>query len=132
MAFTPYTFTDAQLVDIRRYCGYPNYGDGNVVQPFPWIMRFYQVLEYKLTHCDQAEGQVVTTYLAQLNQLEAAIPGAGANLDTDQAAVWKHNANEVRDRSALFDQWRLRLCQFFGIPPGPNFGATGGSVALVV
>ncbi len=50
MPFTPYTFTSAQLVDIRRFCGYPAYGDGAVVFPFPWIMRYYLALEYRLQH----------------------------------------------------------------------------------
>ena len=45
MAFTPYAFTDAQLVDIRRFCGYPALGDGNVVFPYPWILKQYLALE---------------------------------------------------------------------------------------
>ncbi len=123
MPFTPYTFTNAQLVDIRRYCGYPAYGDGAVVFPQPWIMKNYLALEYRLQHLSAEEGAVVVnTYLANLTTLEAAIPAAGANLDTDEAAVWKHNATEVADRIALFDALRRRLCQFLGVQPGPEFG----------
>ncbi|OYV58399.1 MAG: hypothetical protein B7Z62_08885 [Deltaproteobacteria bacterium 37-65-8] len=132
MAFTPFTFTDAQLVDIRRYCGYPAYGDGAVVFPYPWIMKQYLALEYRLQHISASEGAVVaTTYLANLNTLESAIPGAGANLDTDQAAVWTHNKNEVRDRDALFSNWRRKLCAFLGVPPGPEFSA-GSGISFVV
>lgn len=131
MPFVAYTFTSAQLVDIRRHCGYPTIGDGNVVFPYPWIMRTYLALEYRLQHMSADEGAVVVnTYLANLTTLESAIPGASANLDTDQAAVWKHNKNEQADRDRLFDSWRKRLCNFLGIPPGPNFG--GPSNALVV
>ncbi len=133
MPFTPYTFTDAQLVDIRRFCGYPAYGDGAVVFPFPWVMRQYLALEYRLQHLDQNEGAVVVnTYLANLATLEGAIPAASANLDTDVAAVWTHNRDEVKDRDALFDSWRRRLCQFLGVQPGPNFGGVANTVALVV
>ncbi len=133
MPFTPYIFTDAQLVDIRRFCGYPAYGDGSVVFPFPWVMRQYLALEYRLQHLDQNEGAVVaTTYLANLYTLETAIPAASANLDTDVAAVWTHNRDEQKDRDALFDSWRRRLCNFLGVPPGPNFGGAANSVALVV
>ena len=133
MAFTPYAFTDQQLVDIRRFCGYPALGDGNVVFPYPWIMKQYLALEYRLQHISTDEGSVVVnTYLTNLYTLETAIVGAGANLDTDQAAVWKHNKNEVRDRMALFDSWRRRLCQFLGVPPGPEMAASSGSIALVV
>lgn len=131
MPFTAYVFTSAQLVDIRRHCGYPAYGDGAVVFPYPWIMKQYLALEYRLQHMSADEGNVVVnTYLANLTTLENAIPTTSANLDTDQAAVWKHNARELADRSALFDSWRRRLCNFLGVPPGPNFG--GSSNALVV
>lgn len=132
MAFVAFAFADAQLVDIRRFCGYPALGDGNLVFPYPWIMRQYLALEYRLLHVSLSEGAVVVTYLTNLNALESAIPAAGANLDTDQAAVWKHNKNEVRDRDMLFDSWRRRLCGFLGIPPGPQMGSGGNSVDLVV
>jgi hypothetical protein len=131
VAFTPYVFTDAQLVDIRRFCGYPAYGDGDVVFPMPWIMRQYLALEYRMQHISQNEGLVVVnTYLTNLYTLETAIPGTSANLDTDVAAVWTHNKNEQADRDRLFDSWRKRLCNFLGVPPGPNFGVC--SNALVV
>ncbi len=126
-------FTSAQLVDIRRFCGYPAMGDGNVVFPYPWIMRHYLALEYRLQHMTIDEGAVViNTYLTNLYTLENAVPGAGANLDTDEAAVWKHNKREVRDRMNLFDSWRRRLCQFLGIPPGPEMSPAGNSISLVV
>jgi hypothetical protein len=126
-------FTSAQLVDIRRFCGYPAMGDGNVVFPYPWIMRQYLALEYRLQHMTTDEGNVViNTYLTNLYTLESAVPGAGANLDTDEAAVWKHNKNEVRDRLSLFDSWRRRLCQFLGVPPGPEMSQSGGNITLVV
>jgi hypothetical protein len=88
------------------------------------------LLEYRLNNLDPTEGAVCQTYLTSLRTLEGAIPGAGGNLDTDQAAVWTHNKGEVQDRSALFDDWRRRLCGFLGVPPGPSLG-TGG-VFLVV
>lgn len=134
MAFVAFNFTDQQLVDIRRFAGYPALGDGNLVYPYPWIMRQYLALEYKLNgHVSQSEGSViVSTYLANLYALESAIPATSANLDTDQAAVWKHNKYELRDRSQLFDMWRRRMCSFLGIPTGPELDNGGGSLSLVV
>lgn len=133
MAFTAYVFTDQQLVDIRRFAGYPALGDGNLVYPYPWIMRQYLALEYKLNgHVSASEGSVVVnTYLTNLYTLESAIPAASANLDTDKAAVWTHNKNELRDRSQLFDMWRRRLCSFLGIPTGPELGQSGGCSLVV-
>jgi hypothetical protein len=51
-------------------------------------------------------------------------------LDTAQASVWRHNANELDDRLRLFDSWRRRLCGFLGLPPGPAL--SDGTVTLVV
>jgi len=131
MSFTAYTFTDAQLVDIRRFCGYPVYGSGALVFPAPWVMRNYMALEYKLQNLGSDEASVlITTYLSNLYTLENAIPAASANLDTEAAAVWTHNRHELRERDALFDGWRRRLCNFLGVPPGPNF--SGQSHCLTV
>jgi hypothetical protein len=76
------------------------------------------------------EEAVVRQYLATLAELEVAIPQSGAMLDTSEAAVWKRNPREVRERTALFDDWRRRLCGFLGIPPGPAL--RDGGVRLVV
>lgn len=125
--------TDAQRVDVRRFCGFPLFG-GQPVQAFGH--RFYQhygTLEFRMSNMQDAEEAVVVNYLAQLTALETAIYGTSDNLDTDVAAVWTHNKNEQRDREALFDSTRRRLCAFFGIPPGPAFDVTGGgSITLVV
>lgn len=124
-------FTDTEKVDIRRYCGFPLFG-GQPVQAFGH--RFYQhygTLEFRLNNMLPAEEAVVrTTYLANLATLETAIVGTGANLDTAKAAVWEHNKNEQRDREALFDSWRRRLCEFLGIPPGPGLNKPGVSIVV--
>lgn len=128
------TLTDAEKTDARRFCGYPVYG-ATPTQGFGYrFFTQYGTLEYRLNNMSPAEEAVLrTTYLANLNTLETAIPGTGANLDTDQAAVWTHNKNEQRDRDRLFDSWRRRFCAFIGIPPGPAFGGTdSGSIAMVV
>jgi hypothetical protein len=95
-------------------------------------MRQYLALEYRLQHMSANEGAVVVnTYLANLTTLETAIVGASANLDTASAGPWVHNANEQRDRERLFTSWRLRLCEFLGVPPGPQFDG-GNTVQMVV
>ena len=132
--FVPYVFTDQQLVDIRRFCGFPTRSNGAVLFPAPWVNIQYLALEYRLANISSDEaGVVITTYLANLYTLESAIPGAGANLSTDQAAVWTHNKNEVRDRMALFNMWRRYLCEYLGIEPGPGLiGHSGNSISMVV
>src|SRR5271168_3313452 len=100
--------TDQQKTDVRRFCGYPAYGAtpaGNIGWRF---FTAYGLLEYRMNNLSIAEIAVVTNYLATLTQLEVAVPGASANLDTEQASVWTHNANELSDRLALLDGWRRR------------------------
>lgn len=124
-------FTDTEKVDIRRYCGFPLFG-GQPVQAFGH--RFYQhygTLEFRLNNMLPEEETVVrTTYLANLATLETAIVSTSANLDTAKAAVWEHNKNEQRDREALFDSWRRRLCEFLGIPPGPGLQKSGITIVV--
>ena len=126
----PFVFTDAQKTDVRRFCGYPAYGPGASGFQGWRFFQAYGLMEFRLNNLSPAEGAVVVNYLTALYALESAVPQAGQNLDTDVAAVWTHNANEVRDRAALLDAWRRRLCAFLGLPPGPGLG-TGG-VRLVV
>ncbi len=131
--FVPYVFSDQQLADVRRFCGYPAIGDGNVVFPYPWIMREYLALEYRLQHLSQTDGSVlVTQYLAPLYAIEQSLGTVWQNLDTAQAAAWTHNAHEQRDKVASFDYWRRRLCAFLQVPPGPELAAGGGAAMRMV
>ena len=77
-----------------------------------------------------AEIAVTLQYLSTLATLEATIPAISENLDTENAAAWTHNADELRDRTNLLDGWRRRLCGFLGVPPGPALADSG--IALVV
>ena len=114
-------FSDAEKTDIRRFCGYPMYGSASNSNTGYRYTTAYGALEYKLNAMSAAEETVVrTTYLTNLPTLETDIFGARVNLDTDQASVWKHNKNEQADREALFRSWRLKLCGFMGVPPGPE------------
>jgi hypothetical protein len=112
-------FTEAEKVDVRRFCGYPAYGAGpSGFQGWRFFQAF-GLLEFRLNNLDPTEETVVRTiYLQQLYPLELGIAGAAANLDTDQAAVWKHNRDEVAHRDQLFANWRAKLCRFLGVPLG--------------
>lgn len=126
------TLTTAERVDGRRHCGYPMFG---AVPSSFQSYRFFQAygtLEYRLSNMLPEEETVFRTYLTNLNTLEAAIPTSAANLDTDKAAVWTHNKNEVRDRDALYANWRMKLCGFIGVPPGPELENGGCSISFVV
>lgn len=68
----------------------------------------------------EEENTLVTFYLANLYLREQEIQDASSNLDTDEAAVWKHNRNEISDRRDLFNALRRDLCTFLGFAPGPQ------------
>lgn len=129
--------TDAQKSDVRRFAGYPMLADtvANDTTDFAYgyvSSGVWQTLEHRLTHMrPEEENTLISVYLANLTQLESAVPGAGDNLDTDVAAVWTRNTREVQDRAALFDDWRRRMCGFIGIAPGPWLGDGGSTIALV-
>jgi hypothetical protein len=129
--------TDAQKSDVRRFAGYPMLADtvanDNTDFAYGYVSSgVWQTLEHRLTHMrPEEENTLISVYLANLTQLESAVPGAGDNLDTDVAAVWTRNTREVQDRAALFDDWRRRMCGFIGISPGPWLGDGGNTIALV-
>jgi hypothetical protein len=133
MAYVPFAFTDAQLTDIRRFCGYPARGDGSVLFPAPWVNVQYLALEYRLQTLSQSEGAVVVTYLATLNTLEAAIPAAAASLEIGVAAAFTRNPKEMRERNDAYDSWRRRLCAFMGVDAGPDLiGGPSATMRMVV
>lgn len=117
-------FTDPERTDIRRFCGYPAAG---ATDPWP---HGHDMLEFRMNNLSDSESVVVRRYLTTLNALELAVPRAGENLDTDQAAVWTRNRDELRDRTRLFDDWRRRLCGFMGVPPGPALAESGLSLIV--
>lgn len=128
--------TAQQLADVRRHAGYPlladTVADDSRDFAYGWVSPgVWQTLNHRLTHLRaEEEAVLITTYLTNLAALETAVTAASDNLDTAQAAVWKHNPNEVRDRLALFDTWRRRMCAFIGIAPGPMLGPGGATIAL--
>jgi hypothetical protein len=123
-------FTDSEKTDIRRFCGYPAYGAAPDGMQSWRFFQVYGLMEFRMNNLSDAETAVVRRYLGTLIVLEHAVPHTGDNLDTDQAAVWTRNRDELRDRARLFDDWRRRLCGFFGIPPGPAMIDCG--ISLVV
>lgn len=123
-------FTNAEKVDIRRFLGYQAYGAGPSGFQGWRFFQAYGLVEFRLNNMASEEESVVRlTYLQNLYVLETAIVKASANLDTDKAAVWTHNKNEVADRERLFASWRIKFCAFLGIPPGEGLG---GGTSLIV
>jgi hypothetical protein len=127
------SFTNAEKVDIRRFCGYPAYGVGQAGFQGWRFFQAYGLMEFRLNNMATEEEVVIrTTYLTNLNTLETAIVSASSNLDTAKAAVWEHNPNEQRDRENLFASWRRKLCDFLGVPPGPAIAGGGSSMRMVI
>lgn len=128
--------TSAQMTDVRRHMGYAAVGTTmqiNASQDVVYgnfgmqVMSLYQRLT---TLTADEEAVLINTYLTNLATLETAIIGVSANLDTDEAAVWKHNKQERQDREALFSSWRVKMCDFLGFAPGPGLRSSG-NVSLV-
>jgi len=125
-------FTDAEKTDTRRFCGYPAYGAGASGFQGWRFFQAYGLMEYRLNNLSDAEIAVVRNYLATLATLESGVTDAATRLDTEQAAVWTRNPDEVADRERLFDSWRRRLCGFLGLPPGPALASTDNVLQMIV
>lgn len=117
-------FTQAEVTDIRRFCGYPAVSSATFWYP----IEIGAILNASLLTMSDSEQVIVrTVYLANLTTLEAAVLLAGDNIGTDVAAVWTRNRSEVGDRTGLFNRKRRELCGFIGTPPGPSL-AGGANV----
>lgn len=123
--------TDQQMADTRRWAGYPMLADTIVSDTYDWAYGsvytgVFQTLNHRLTNMrPEEEAVLVNTYLTNLATLEAQIPASGADLDTNVAAVWERNPNQVADRTDLFNLWRRNMCAFIGVAPGPGLGDGG-------
>lgn len=112
--------SEIEKVNIRRYCWYPARGNSNISGSWLYFSH-YGILEYRLENFSQEEISVMRSMLATLALLEQGPASSSDNLDTDKAAIWTHNKNEVSDRVNLFRQQRLEIVKFIGIEPGPGF-----------
>ena len=124
-------FSDAEKADIRRFCGYPPYGAGKTSFQSWRFFQAYGVLEYRLNNMAPAEIQNIRLKINDLYALETAVLSSSDNLDTDKAAVWTHNPNEIRDRMMLLSRWSKKLCLLVGAPFGPHMDE-GARVSLVL
>ncbi len=128
--------TAQQNADVRRYAGYPLLADTvaddsrdfayGFVSPGVWNTLFHRLANLR----PEEESTLITVFLTPLGLMESSMDGAYANLDTDAAAVWIHNKNEVQDRAAQFDDKRRRMCFYLGVPPGPSLGDGDMSVSI--
>lgn len=126
-------FTDQDIVDIRRYCGYGMFGTGQNSMQYWHFYQHYATLEWRIENLSETEMSVIAdTYLPTMRQLETDIATARTNLDTDRAAVWVHNDNEISDRVSLLMWHRRELCNMLELPPGPFLGNTGNTMRVVV
>lgn len=125
--------TDAQVTDVRRFAGFqlsgtPGLTANNDIAYLVFGTRQMSLVERLNTLSASEETVLVSVYLTNLYALEQAILDSSDNLDTDVAAVWSRNKQEVRDRQNLFDDWRRRMCAFLGFAPGAGLGAGGVTV----
>lgn len=123
------SFSEAEKVDIRFFCGYPIYGAINVSSFGFRYFQFFGLLEFRMLNMKPEEEAVVRDMLVELRVLKTDIYAARDNLDTDRAAVWYRNRTEVNDRDSLFKLRRKMLCDFLGIPY--KMGLVGYSYRLV-
>lgn len=120
---------ESELVQIRRMMGYPAMGGINAGQQSWRFFQAYGFNEWRIRNMAPDEYMQIRVFLKDCLRLEREIYKSSENLDTDQAAVWKHNKSEVADRVRLYQYARIQLCQFMGIPPGAGLG---GSSRIVI
>jgi len=123
--------TEEEKMQIRKFCGYTNWGK----QPSAgmgwraWEANAY--LENKMNALtDVEEERVKTLYIPNCLTAETNIQSVSQLLLVDTAAVFVRNKLQLKENIQLYNYWRLELCRFLGIGVGPFFG--GGSTSQMV
>lgn len=124
------SLSDSEKNDVRRFLGFSVIGVDQANTSMWFTIPQFRMLEYRMNNLRPEELQQVRTYLQQLYPLELAVPSASDNLDTEQAAVWRHNANEVADRMRLFNIWRQQLANYLGVGVGPGLKPQSNQIVI--
>ena len=128
--FVTTPFSDAEKVDVRRYCGYETYGGEGSAGFQGW--RYYQeygLLEFRMNNLAPAEYANVRFRLSLLTPIEAALAAMYATINVAGAGPFTRNALEYEDRQRHYSGMRRELCAAVGITPGPLLpGARGGRI----
>jgi hypothetical protein len=113
-------FTAIELVELRRFAGYPALGVAGVPATVEAI-----AFEGALAGVSAEEEALIrSTYLPRLRAAEEAKVSAIATLDTKKAAVWERNPSALAEADAYLGGLRRDLMDLFGLPLGP-FGYAG-------
>lgn len=87
-------------------------GAGNTV---PQIVANGALLPPVITIDTEIPGRQIYGYLPILDTLENYYGGTIQNLSTAKAREWTRNPRELKEKKALYNQWRQRLAQYMGI-----------------
>jgi len=131
MAVLTGPLADSERVAAREFCGYSVYGSGPGDATFARFMISYRTLEYRLTAMTPEEIAITRDHLAACQAAKLGWRAGADNLDTDQAAIWYRNRDEMPDRRLYYRECRMDLVRFLGLPPGPEL-AGSNSIQLIV
>lgn len=136
--------TDDEKAAVRGYMGYATIGTGSLSAAREMAFSDVTYFGVSLDGSSQdpgggilsnlssyAETRVRTFFLPALRLREQDIQDAASNLDTDRAAVWVRNKDEMAERRQAFDHLRRDLCGFLGFPPGSALASSGSMGRLV-
>jgi len=119
------SFTDAELVSLRFYCGFSAKGSPT---GYALGIRFYPAygaMEYRMQNLTvEEEGFVRIHFLTPLAHIETEWLNTVDNLDTDVAAVWKRNKAELSEKRSIYMRLRKDLCAYFGLMYGGDLYGT--------
>jgi len=124
--------SDQEKVDARRFMGYPAYGSGPNDDSFGRYFGSYPTMEFRIANLLPAELVTMRARLAALTAEETLFEASGALVYVGTAAVFTRNPNTISEHQRFLDAMRRRLCEFLGLPPGPQLSASSSSIRLIV
>lgn len=123
----PFTFELADLIDIRRFCGFASAGIPGSWNPDAGDYRL-AVFEARTANLTEAEGELlVDKHLARCRATEDAYWSAADTLVVESADVFTRNPRHLAELKEQHRDARMAMCAAFGIAPGPALQSVNGT-----
>ncbi|WP_312491272.1 hypothetical protein [Brevundimonas sp.] len=110
-----YTFSATDLIDLRRFCGFP-FDLGAPLRECDYAGKLFAAVS---TSLNDDQGAYVVTLIERCRDLESDVYAVRELMQVAGAEGFQRDTDELNKRIYLYTQGRFQLVTEMGIAPGP-------------